>query len=93
MGTVYLIHFKTRYEHAGHYLGYTQALPYRLYLHRQGNGARLMEVVTQAGIDWMLIRVWENADRGFERKLKNRHGAISLCPVCNPKSWMKNGKR
>jgi len=82
MGTVYLIHFLTPYKHARHYLGYTEDLEQRLQAHRTGNGARLMEVVTDAGIDWELARTWEG-DRSLERRLKQGKNACKwLCPIC-----------
>ena len=41
-----------------------------------------MEVVTQAGIEWKLVRVWAG-DRGLERRLKRRKNTPRrLCPVC-----------
>ena len=82
---VYLIHFSTPYKHARHYIGYTQnkrTLPRRLEHHRRGSGARLMQVVTEAGIGWDVARTWDKATRDDERKLKNRGGAARVCPVC-----------
>lgn len=83
-GTVYLIHFLTRYKHAQHYIGFAEEgnLSDRLERHKQGNGARLMEVVTQNGIEWVLAKTWEDVDRNFERALKNRGGASRICPIC-----------
>jgi hypothetical protein len=81
-GTVYLIHFERRLKHAGHYLGYCHNLDERLGRHRAGSGARLMEVVSQSGIDWKVVRTWRG-DRRFERRLKNRKNVPRrLCPVC-----------
>src|SRR4029453_11119618 len=37
---------------------WTLALPARLTAHTAGRGARLMEVVSEAGIGWQLARVW-----------------------------------
>ncbi len=56
MGTVYLIHFDKPYRHARHYLGYTDDLDARLAAHANSNGARLMEVIVEAGITWQLAR-------------------------------------
>lgn len=81
MGTVYLIHFDTPYRHARHYIGWTSDLPHRLAEHHAGNGSRLLEVVSDAGITWRLARTW-GGDRSLERKLKNRHGASRFCPIC-----------
>lgn len=80
-GTVYLLHFHTPYRHARHYLGFANDLDARLALHRQGRGARLVQVVNAAGIGWHVARTWKG-DRGLERQLKNRHSGVRLCPVC-----------
>ena len=89
-GTVYLLHFSQPYKHARHYLGFATNLQSRMQQHASGNGARLIEVISQAGIGWRLVRAWYNKPKVFERKLKRRHGAASLCPVCNPKTWHTN---
>jgi len=81
VGTVYLLHFDRPYRHAGHYTGWSKDLPTRLAEHAAGGGARLTAVVRSAGIGWQLARTW-TADRGFERRLKNRHGASRYCPIC-----------
>jgi hypothetical protein len=86
--TVYLIHFIKPYKHARHYLGYSQNLDKRITDHLCGMGARLMEVITTAGIDWKLARTWPG-DRWLERRLKNRHEAPRLCPICNPATAMR----
>ena len=82
---VYLIHFFAPYHHARHYLGSTADLDARLAEHQRGAGARLMEVVSQAGIHWTLVRAWAG-DRKRERQLKNYHRR-QLCPLCNPRSF------
>lgn len=81
--TVYLIHFDSPYYHARHYIGYTTDLARRLDDHRSGNGARLIEVITNAGITWRLARTWPDAGRDFERHLKRTYkNAPKLCPLC-----------
>lgn len=60
---------------------WSKDLPARLAEHAAGGGARLTAVVRAAGIGWQLARTW-TADRGFERRLKNRHGASRYCPIC-----------
>jgi predicted GIY-YIG superfamily endonuclease len=80
-GTVYLIHFNRAYKHARHYLGYSEHLDKRITDHLCGMGARLMEVVTNARIEWKVCRTWPG-DRALERQLKNRKEAPKLCPVC-----------
>lgn len=79
--TVYLLHFNEPYRHAQHYIGYAANLDQRLAAHRAGHGARLLEVVNAAGITWSLARTWEG-DRKLERRLKNRHKASQICPIC-----------
>jgi len=81
-GTVYLIHLDTPYKHARHYTGWTTDLPARLQAHREGRGARLMEVITKAGITWRLARTWPGG-RARERAIKDRHEAPRLCPECS----------
>lgn len=83
--SVYLIHFERPYKHARHYLGWASRLLRRLRRHGSGEGARRMQVVTQAGIGWHVARVWPGADRAFERKLKNIAHPTRICPICNPK--------
>jgi predicted GIY-YIG superfamily endonuclease len=83
-GTVYLIHFdRPVADHARHYLGWTSDLPARLDDHRQGRGARLMEVVRERGIGWHLTRTWEGT-RTRERAIKARAEGPRLCPDCTP---------
>jgi hypothetical protein len=68
---IYLLHFDRRYRHAGHYLGFCEEgeLPRRLACHRKGDGTRLMEVITQAGIGFELARTWPGG-RLEERQIK-----------------------
>ena len=81
--TVYLIHFEVPYAHARHYTGWTAGdLHGRLAEHAAGRGgARLMAVITQAGIGWTLARTWEGS-RARERQLKRQGGASPRCPIC-----------
>jgi predicted GIY-YIG superfamily endonuclease len=81
-GHVYVIHLATRLHHAGHYVGFATDIVQRLAQHRAGSGARLMEVVRDAGIEWKLVKVLPG-DRGLERRLKKRKNTPKrLCPVC-----------
>ncbi len=84
LGSVYLIHFERRYHHAGHYIGFTTDTAARLEDHRNNRGSRLIEVINGAGINWELARLWNNATRSFERRLKRRKEAPRLCPICCP---------
>jgi hypothetical protein len=60
---------------------WTHDLPARLVDHAAGRGARLMEVVGEAGIGWQLARIWTGT-RTRERSLKRSGGAARRCPVC-----------
>ena len=80
---IYLIHFDRPLHHARHYLGYCAdgTLQARMIMHRAGRGARLLAVLRTLNIGWEVVRVFEG-DRRYERRLKNRHNAPQLCPVC-----------
>ena len=80
-GTIYLLHFDRPYRHATHYLGWGRHLDKRLAHHGTAHGARLMEVVKDAGIGWTLARTWKG-DRNRERQLKNQGGKSRMCPLC-----------
>src|SRR4029450_3464386 len=60
---------------------WTLALPARLTAPAAGCGARLMEVVSEAGIGWQLARIWPGT-RARERSLKGSGGAARRCPGC-----------
>jgi hypothetical protein len=82
---VYLLHLSAPFKHAKHYTGWTRdksTLPKRLAHHRKGSGARLMQVVAEAGIDFTLARTWDDGDRAKERRLKRSGGASRYCPTC-----------
>ena len=68
---------------------WTDDLPARLARHRQGHGARLVAVITEAGIGFTLART-VTGDRSRERAIKNAGGATRYCPVCCPQP--RNGK-
>lgn len=90
--SVYLIHFNRKLKHAQHYLGFVESeanLDKRLTDHLSGQGARIMEVCFERGIEWKCVRVWSGADRSFERRLKRLKGAKVLCPVCNGQAAMR----
>ena len=87
---VYLIHFDKPIGNPGnprgqaqHYLGYANRLKERIAHHRNGTGARLLQVVNELGIGWKVVRKWEG-DRALEGRLKRQHNSPRLCPVCNP---------
>jgi predicted GIY-YIG superfamily endonuclease len=80
-GVVYLVHFAEPYRQARHYTGGTADLDARLRLHRVGGGSRLLQLISQAGIEWTLARTWEES-RERERQLKRQGGASRRCPIC-----------
>ena len=82
---VYLIHFKHKLHHAGHYIGFSKCIDFRIAAHREGTGAKLIRAITRLGIPWIVIRTWQVDGQGFERYLKNQKHAARFCPLCNPK--------
>ncbi len=92
-GTVYLLHFSEPYRHAAHYIGWTSGqLEERLRLHQSGQGARLMEVITDAGLTFELARTW-SGDRKLERGKKSQGGAGALCTVCRAAGLHRRSRR
>ena len=90
VGVVYLLHFDEPYQHARHYTGWTgDDVLDRLTRHAQGRGARLMQVVRDAGIGFTLVRVREGT-RDLERAIKQAGGASRYCPACT--TWPRNGR-
>lgn len=91
---IYLIHFSRKYKHARHYLGYASSVAARVKRHKAGNGARLMAVVTAAGIPWRVVRRWTGkaADRNAERRLKENNFAKDLCPICSGAAAFNRGR-
>ena len=87
---VYLIHFQKKYKRVQHYIGYTNNLKRRMHDHELGTlGAKLLVAVRNAGINFEVVRTWPDADRSFERKLKNRKQASCFCPVCRAEKERK----
>lgn len=89
MSSVYLLHFEPAYKHAQHYIGYTgrDDLFARLEEHRDGRGAKLCRIASQAGCTLQLARVWHGAERKNERQLKGR-SLRPLCPICQTNDAM-----
>ena len=86
LGVIYLLHFDQPYKHARHYTGWTEDLLDRLDRHASGHGARLVEVIWQAGIGFTLVRICEGTRR-TERAIKHAGGAARYCPACTPRPW------
>jgi len=82
VSAVYLLHFDPPYRHARHYVGFAEDLEPRINAHVTGHGARLTQVAHDAGCDMILARVWPEGDRTLERRIKRRHEAPRLCPIC-----------
>jgi predicted GIY-YIG superfamily endonuclease len=80
----YLLHFVQPYKHARHYLGCAEDVSARLDQHRKGTGARLTQVVREAGIAFVVART-RRGGRRLERKLKAQHSGVRLCPICQGK--------
>jgi hypothetical protein len=98
VGTAYLLHFEQRYEHAGHYTGWTTDLDKRLLSHAAGKGprdggARLIQVIREAGIGFLLARTWPGVTRRRERQLKESGGASRYCPVCQNERRLRGEPR
>jgi len=91
-GTIYLLHFDEPYQHARHYLGWTQNLDLRLFDHAGGRGARLLAVVRSAGINWRLARIWEGT-RARERQIKRQGGLSRSCPMCGVRPGSTAGRK
>lgn len=87
--TVYLIHFDRPYKGVRHYVGYADNLDSRIKCHRASRGARLIQVINLAGIEWEVVKTWPDGDRTFERHIKNQKHHWRHCPVCRKLRGMK----
>jgi hypothetical protein len=87
VGVIYLLHFDRPIGDVANPRGFashqhwTHDFPARLVDHAAGRGARIMQVVGEAGIGWQLARIWTGT-RARERSLKRSGGAARRCPVC-----------
>jgi hypothetical protein len=63
-----------------HYLGTTDNIWLRLWLHAIGAGARLLAVCLGRGVEWRLVRLWRGG-RALEFVLGQLH-YNELCPDC-----------
>ena len=80
-GFVYTLHLRRPLAHAAHYTGWARDLDRRLDHHRNGTGARMLQVARERGIDWTVVTV-EPGDKKRERQLKKQGGASRRCPIC-----------
>lgn len=88
LGTVYLLHLEpglpiTGSRVARHYIGWTEGdVDARVATHLAGQGSPLVRAAIAAGSTVTVERTWPRVDRNFERRLKRRHEAPRLCPLC-----------
>lgn len=80
---VYLLHFDRPYKHASHYLGWSPDVVARIEKHRLGHGSGLTRALFQAGIGFVVARVWWGKGHSFERGLHDRKESRMFCPVCS----------
>lgn len=95
MGTVFLLHFEGPVNPdrpARHYLEYTaRRVSDRLADHHRaavtGNLGKSVPIVFAAmsrGVFFEVARVWPNATKSDERRLRDLRNNPRLCPICNP---------
>jgi hypothetical protein len=60
----------------------------RLDQRRKGTGARLTQLVKEAGIAFVVARTWRGGRR-LERKLKAQHSGVRLCTICQGKAMLE----
>lgn len=88
--TVYILHLDTPLHHAKHYSGFSQngrTLKQRIAHHENGTArCKFTDALHRLGIGFKLARVFIDADRNFERALKNTHNVPYYCPICNPRA-------
>ena len=87
MRGLYLLHFEPRYQHAGHYLGYSKDIDARVAEHLACNGksSPLVKAAVEAGCEVTVARLIPGGTRTLERKLKNQGGLAVHCPICYPR--------
>ena len=86
-GIVYLAHFDKPYSGRRHYLGWTVDLKKRIESHRLGTtekGAEIIASLKKVGIDWRIVRTWEQKTMQDETRMKQNKNLKRLCPICSP---------
>jgi len=82
-GDVYIVHFDIPYKGCRHYIGFTQlGIIERLKRHKQGNGAKLLNALNKAGINYDVSNTFFNVSQAFERHLKRQKNSKRFCPLC-----------
>ena len=89
MGYVYLIHLeKPLPGNRRHYVGYARDrdhLENRWAKHRSSEGAQILKEANEAGITWMVVRVWMDVGPDKEKSVKATASKF-ICPVCKAKA-------
>jgi len=83
---LYLLHFEQPVRNCRHYLGITWKthLMRRLRQHEGHHGANLTSKVSQLGVRFHLVCVWEGATFKQERDIKRASHFSKLCYMCSP---------
>jgi predicted GIY-YIG superfamily endonuclease len=84
MGYVYLIHFEKPVNGMRHYTGYTDDFEKRIAEHRSNKGSNLTRAASEQGINWLVVRVWQQATLETEQSIKGMSTKIT-CPICRQK--------
>lgn len=79
---VYLLHLERPLGNCSHYLGHAEDVDRRYDIHAKGHGASFTRAAVHRGIKFAVVRVWADADKATERRLKKQKKAWRLCPVC-----------
>jgi len=92
--SVYILHFNTKYKHAGHYLGIAINPLERFKQHCIGQGARLTQIVSnnKIGMQQYVISKHKGFSRTHkeEKRLKRVAHPERICPECKMiKSYLK----
>lgn len=85
---VYILHFKKKFHHCQHYVGWTKensldAVKKRFGVHKAGNGSKLLRSVFKSGIKVEIATVFVNGNQKLERKIKNTKNVKKYCSFCN----------
>jgi hypothetical protein len=86
-GTVYVLHIEPAYQHARHYVGFTDAASAdeRVAEHLAGHGSPLVRAALAAGHAVELATSWPGS-RTDERRVKRAGGhGHRVCPRCRPR--------
>lgn len=88
----YLICFAELVKGKKHYIGMTERGVHARFDEHVSDirSAGLTREANARGVEYYLVRSWLDVPVEFERKLKKRHGAATMCPRCCPLSWQKN---